>query len=197
MVRRKCVLGARERRWPARSRRDGRAGCVDGAGCSRGDFCVLPGSVKLLAFGPMGEDLSSRMPQSRVIGQTVKQKTMPHRLLSPSPKGPFRSFKDYETTHFRFLGRRRRLEAYHVRWSLNRVISSERRPLPAPARMTPRGASRRIEDMVVALSLVSTLMDYAKDLGQYTRGLFSYHDCSSALTKGNDGVDFPRIQSEK
>src|SRR5260221_7973416 len=77
----------------------------------------------------------------------------------PFSKGPFRSFKDYETTHFRFLGRRRRLEAYPVRWSLDRVISPERWPLPAPARMTPRGARQRIEDMVVALSSVSTLMD--------------------------------------
>ncbi len=37
--------------------------------------------------------------------------------------------------------------------------------------MTPRGASRRIEDTVVALSLMSTvtLMDYAKDVGQVLR----------------------------
>src|SRR6266851_7017128 len=56
------------------------------------------------------------------------------------------------TNEHTLLGRRRRPEARLVRWPLGRVISSERWPLLARARTTPRGARRRIEDKVLATS---------------------------------------------
>ena len=60
------------------------------------------------------------------------------------------------TNEHTLLGRRRRPEARLVRWPLGRVISSERWPLLARARTTPRGARRwRIEDKVLATSLSS------------------------------------------
>ena len=59
------------------------------------------------------------------------------------------------TNEHTLLGRRRRPEARLVRWPLGRVISSERWPLLARARTTPRGARWRIEDKVLATSLSS------------------------------------------